>query len=127
MISQRNFQMKEISVLPLSAILAGVVTLLMIGITYQQMSYLSIYANFKQKVGTTIITLLTVYPSWGFAYDIGRSSIVANLTLVTIIFAIVVVLFEAIKGNAATEKHYRKQILYKALHYEMLKSQVEAR
>ena len=119
--------MKEISVLPLSAILAGVVTLLMIGITYQQMSYLSIYANFKQKVGTTIITLLTVYPSWGFAYDIGRSSIVANLTLVTIIFAIVVVLFEAIKGNAATEKHYRKQILYKALHYEMLKSQVEAR
>lgn len=119
--------MKEISVLPLSAILAGVVTLLMIGITYQQMSYLSIYANFKQKVGTAIITLLTVCPGWYFAYDIGRSSIVANLTLVTIIFAIVVVLFEAIKGNAVTEKHYRKQILYKALHYEMLKSQVETR
>lgn len=119
--------MNEISVLPLSAILAGVVTLLMIGMTYQQMSYLSIYANFKHKVGTAIITLLTVYPGWAFAYDIGRSSIVANLTLVTIIFAIVVVLFEAIKDNAATEKRYRQQILYKALHYEMLKAQVEAR
>ena len=100
--------MNTMPVFPLSAILAGVVTLLMIGITYQQMSYLSIYANFKQKVGTTIITLLTVYPGWDFAYDIGRSSIVANLTLVTIIFAIVVVLFEAIKDNAVTEKHYKK-------------------
>ena len=117
MISQGICQMNEISVLPLSAILAGVVTLLMIGITYQQMSYLSIYANFKQKVGTTIITILTVYPGWDFAYDIGRSSIVANLTLATVLFGIAVVLFEAIKGNATTEKHYRHQILYKALHY----------
>nr|DAX88147.1 MAG TPA: hypothetical protein [Caudoviricetes sp.] len=119
--------MKEISVLPLSAILAGVVTLLMIGITYQQMSYLSIYANFKHKVGTTIITLLTVYPGWDFAYNIGFSSIVANLVLVTILTGIVVVLFDVIKGNAAEEKHYRQQILYKALHYEMLKAQVEAK
>ena len=118
--------MNTMPALPLSAILAGVVTLLMIGITYQQMSYLSIYANFKQKVGTTIITLLTVYPGWYFAYDIGRSSIVANLTMTTVLFAIVTVLFEAVKDNAATEKHYRKQILYKALHYDMLKSQVEA-
>lgn len=118
--------MKEISVLPLSAILAGVVTLLMIGITYQQMSYLSIYANFKQKVGTTVITLLTMYPGWDFAYNIGRSSIVANLTLVTILAGIAFMLFEAMKGNAAAEKHYRQQILYKALHYEMLKSQVKA-
>jgi len=119
--------MKEISVLPLSAILAGVVTLLMIGITYQQMSYLSIYANFKQKVGTIIITLLTVYPGWDFVYNVGRSSIVVNLTLVTILAGIAFILFEAIKDNAAAEKQYRQQILYKALHYEMLKSQVEVR
>ena len=119
--------MNTMPVFPLSAILAGVVTLLMIGITYQQMSYLSIYANFKQKVGTTIITLLTVYPGWDFAYNIDRSSIVANLTMTTVLFAIVTVLFEAVKDNAATEKQYRQQILYKALHYEMLKSQVEAR
>lgn len=119
--------MNTIPVLPLSAILAGVVTLLMIGITYQQMSYLFIYANFKHKVGTTIITLLTMYPGWGFAYDIGKYSIVANLTMTTVLFAIATVLFEAIKGNATAEKQYRKQILYKALHYEMLKSQVEAR
>ena len=119
--------MNTMPVLPLSAILAGLTALLMIGITYQQLSYLSICANSRHKIGTIIMTLLIVYPGVGFAYDISRSSIVANLTLVTIIFAIVVVLFEAIKDNAATEKRYRQQILYKALHYEMLKSQVEAR
>ena len=119
--------MNTMPVLPLSAIIAGLVALLMIGITYQQMSYLSIYANSRHKIGTIVITLLIAYPGVDFAYDIGRSSIVANLTMTTVLFAIVIVLFEAIKGNAAIEKRYRHQVLYKALHYEMLKAQVEAK
>lgn len=112
---------------PLSVILTPLLTLTMVGMTYQYISYISICASFKQKITVLMITLLTVFPGLEIASYLGNMSITMNLIASSIIFGVAGVMFEAIKDNAKSEKQYRQQILYKALHYEMLKSQVEAR
>ena len=111
----------------LSVILTPLLTLTMVGMTYQYISYLSICASFKQKLTVLTITLLTVFPGLEIASYLGSMSILINLITSSIIFGVVGVIFDVIKENMSIEKHYRHQVLYKALHYEMLKAQVEAK
>lgn len=111
----------------LSVILTPLLTLTMVGMTYQYISYLSICASFKQKLTVLTITLLTVFPGLEIASYLGNMSIVINLITSSIIFGVVGVMFDVIRENMDIEKRYRHQVLYKALHYEMLKAQVEAK
>ena len=112
---------------PLAVILTPLLTLTMVGMTYQYISYLSICANFNQKLTVLVITMLTIFPGLKIASYLGNMSIAMNLTTSSIIFGVAGVMFDTIRENMDIEKRYRHQVLYKALHYEMLKAQVEAK
>ena len=112
---------------PLSVILLPLLTMTMRGITYQHASYLSICANFKQKLAVLVITLLTIFPGLEIASYLGNMGVLSNLITASIIFGTTSVIFDVMRENMSIEKRYRHQVLHKALHYEMLKAQVEAK
>ena len=111
----------------LSVILTPLLTLTMVGMTYQYISYLSICASFKQKLTVLTITLLTVFPGLEIASYLGNMGVLSNLITASIIFGTTGVIFDVMRENMSIEKRYRHQVLYKELHYEMLKAQVEAK